>query len=789
MIASINALEIKYSAEASKLQDDVKSDLTSKLAAAEERLRQMEANHDSEVHRLKEQIKLSQESGEASTREIHIAKELLESQLVTLQLEKESSERAVAEMKVELDKARAELEKAMQASASEGRVSELEQILSEKNGELSSSKMKYEEDLAAVHGQLSHLEIQKRELETKLKAANDAEAELEKRGNEMAVSIKELEIKHAAEIAALREQIQSDLNRDTDAMIQESVARESKKHADEIQQLKGKMADHVDKINAQFKEKLNAEREQMKLEKDELEKKEKKRESQVTKLVSQLKEVSETVTKEREEKVNLQKTIQAEIIKLQKAEEELAIQAKLLEDAKKAVVASTMKEQEALKEANLKFEAEMKGLREARYNSANKVEELTGKLEALTINLNSMAEDIKKKDEALLNAEKQKARLASSETEVSELRQQITKLKLELTKNTQLANRLQSEKDASERNHGQRTALMGMLEGQLAEVNEKNSEANAKLEAALYDLSQKDEVVQSLEDKLKETLGKLAAVEQKNKEVSESLTQAQKATGKKNSMMADSLQKELQQLQQSTARKSAAAQKLIQEREAECASLRAANKVLQHEVDKGSLSDRKIFELAEFQSNRESAQQIEIEVRDNALERLKKALLERDWDLASAENTVHEVEAQVEELGRVKRREDVNMDYLKSIVVQYLSKPPGTSERAALLPVLATLLQFDANDYRLIEEGKKSLTWFGSIEPKVIGGGAAASSTDMFTSAISYLGGSAISTSNGSVATVSSPAPSRAAASAEISLSAPASKPKTGSGRTTSLQF
>jgi len=41
-----------------------------------------------------------------------------------------------------------------------------------------------------------------------------------------------------------------------------------------------------------------------------------------------------------------------------------------------------------------------------------------------------------------------------------------------------------------------------------------------------------------------------------------------------------------------------------------------------------------------------------------------------------------------------------NIDYLKSIVVQYLSKPPGSSERSALLPVLATLLQFDKKDYK-----------------------------------------------------------------------------------------
>ena len=412
--------------------------------------------------------------------------------------------------------------------------------------------------------------------------------------------------------------------------------------------------------------------------------------------------------------------------------------------------------------------------------------ELTGKLEALTNNLNSMAEDMKQKEEVVLMFEKQKAKLASSENEVTDLRQQINKLKLELTKNTQLANRLQSEKEASERNHGQRTALMGMLEQQLAELNEKNSESNAKLEAALYDLSQKGELVQSLEDKLKTTEVALAEANKQYKEASESLLQSQKGAAKKSSMMVESLQRELQQLQQSTARKSAAAQKIIQEREAECAALRQANAKLQQEVDKGSLSDRKIFELAELQSNRESAQLSEIEVRDKAIERLKTALLDRDGDLASAEKTVQEVEAQVEELGRVKRREDVNMDYLKSIVVQYLSKPPGTSERAALLPVIATLLQFDANDYRMIEEGKKSLSWWGGVEPKVIGGDSSASGiTSALAGISSYLGGASTTSTSSSNGTSLPPS----AASAEISVSSTASKPIGGSGRTTSLQF
>jgi hypothetical protein len=55
-------------------------------------------------------------------------------------------------------------------------------------------------------------------------------------------------------------------------------------------------------------------------------------------------------------------------------------------------------------------------------------------------------------------------------------------------------------------------------------------------------------------------------------------------------------------------------------------------------------------------------------------------------------------------------------------VVQYLAKPPGSSERAALLPVLATLLQFDQSDYKAIEEGKQKVSWWGDIIPTYITG-------------------------------------------------------------------
>jgi len=185
-----------------------------------------------------------------------------------------------------------------------------------------------------------------------------------------------------------------------------------------------------------------------------------------------------------------------------------------------------------------------------------------------------------------------------------------------------------------------------------------------------------------------------------------------------------------------------------------------------------------------MQSNRDTTKVLDIEARDKALARLNHTLTERDGKLAVAEKRNSEYEAQIKELGRIRRREDVNTDYLKSIVVQFLSKAPGTSERNSLLPVLATLLQFDDNDYSMIEQGKSKISFWGSVEPVAIGTGATgnvtSSSSDYFSGFSSYLPG----------VPSPSPAPSsvRAPDSAEVNISAQNST-TSSFGRGTSLQF
>ena len=240
-----------------------------------------------------------------------------------------------------------------------------------------------------------------------------------------------------------------------------------------------------------------------------------------------------------------------------------------------------------------------------------------------------------------------------------------------------------------------------MLEAQLADLNDSSSESQAKLEAALYDLSSKDEEIQAVQEQLAKAEKTLAQQSSRKAHNGAAAAHANDKDAMKKSKKIEALQREVQSLQQQMARKSSTAQHMLQEREAECIELRKNSRALQREVDRGSLSDRKIFELATAQSNRESAAAVEIEIRNNIVERLAEKLVDRDGELASAEYTVQKVETQVEELCRVRRREDVNLDYLKGIVVQYLSKPPGSSERASLLPVLATLLQvrFQLNAY------------------------------------------------------------------------------------------
>ena len=527
--------------------------------------------------------------------------------------------------------------------------------------------------------------------------------------------------------------------------LEKRLKSQSEQHTEQMENLKKAMDSHVEKVKKHFLEKIGTAEASHKSSVAELESQLRAREEQLAKMVGQMKASTTETSALREEKESIHNKLKSEAVVQQALRKKLEEMQKALSESQSssslAVASMSQKVGESEKEkANL--QEQLKLITLERNAATNKVEELSGKLSALGSNLSAMLDEKKELDEQLQQLSKQGAKLRSTESELASLRDQVNMFKLEQTKNRSLLEKLQAEKEASEQKHGQRTALAGMLEEQLADLNEKNTAANAKLEAALYDLSSKDEVIQSMKEQLDNTVKELAEAQNASRKANESLTVAQRGADAKKAKMVEQLQREIQSLQQQMTRKSAAAQRLIQEREAECIELRKQNKFLAQEVDKGSISDRRIFELAAQQSNRESMVSAEIDIRDKVVQRLTEKLVAKDGDLASAEYKVTQIDNQVAELCRVRRREDVNLDYLKSIVVQYLSKPPGSTERGALLPVLATLLQFDEKDYKTIEEGKNKVSWWGTVTPTFIEAPSPARSTvSVPAEQLSLLGG------------------------------------------------
>ena len=72
-----------------------------------------------------------------------------------------------------------------------------------------------------------------------------------------------------------------------------------------------------------------------------------------------------------------------------------------------------------------------------------------------------------------------------------------------------------------------------------------------------------------------------------------------------------------------------------------------------------------------------------------------------------------ELRAELNESRSVARRDGVNMEYLKNIVVQFMSFQSGSSEHQSLTPVLATLLQFTPEDLRSIRDSQSAWYWGG----------------------------------------------------------------------------
>uniref|UniRef100_M4BZL2 GRIP domain-containing protein n=1 Tax=Hyaloperonospora arabidopsidis (strain Emoy2) TaxID=559515 RepID=M4BZL2_HYAAE len=173
--------------------------------------------------------------------------------------------------------------------------------------------------------------------------------------------------------------------------------------------------------------------------------------------------------------------------------------------------------------------------------------------------------------------------------------------------------------------------------------------------------------------------------------------------------------RELQRLEAESKHKSKLALQAVLEKEKEITRLSARLRELEEDVRSGGADNRKILEFAQLQAKREA------EAREQAaqMQALSEQLEEAHRELQELREGKRRHAEELTAMLQNQRRDGVNMEYLKNVVVQYMSFRPGSSEQARLIPVLSTLLQFTAIDVKEVEHASyrgNSWTSWGSSD-------------------------------------------------------------------------
>jgi len=329
-------------------------------------------------------------------------------------------------------------------------------------------------------------------------------------------------------------------------------------------------------------------------------------------------------------------------------------------------------------------------------------------LTALRRDLKAMMEAREEDVRRLKELEEHKGRADSQHVKMAAMNDQLTVLQAAVEDKTALVTRLRAEAQASERNHAMRTAVLATTE--------------AQLEAVRRDLAGRDAAAKEAAERAAALAARVAALEagldaraRESEAQVASLMQTAEGERKRyaevQAQARDAHESALDACKRDYAKKSSLARALLSEREEEVRLLTARNEELQTEIASGAPNERRIFELAELQARREAMYGQFSDTRELAFQQLQAALAARDLDLARVQQSHTALSAEVSELRRHTKREGVNMDYLKNVILQYMSFPVQAPERGSLVPVIAMLLQFNVKEVAQVEKALTEPIW------------------------------------------------------------------------------
>lgn len=303
------------------------------------------------------------------------------------------------------------------------------------------------------------------------------------------------------------------------------------------------------------------------------------------------------------------------------------------------------------------------------------------------------------------------AKLSQQTTEIGNLSVDLAETKKALSDRMGLATRLQTENMGIAAKQAEQAAL---IENALREAAASKDRAH-EMESKMQDAKQEMERVKRIKE---DTVAEMKRMKQEMDQQQQAIEAEQEQSAIQFQALVDAekeaFKRDVERIEAESKLKSKRALQVVLEKEAEIERLSKRLNELEEDVRSGDADNRKIFEFAQLQAKREAESRAQAMQLQEMTDQLQEAYRHIQRLQEEKQNHDHELTA----LMQTQRREGVNMEYLKNVVVQYMSFRPGSSQQARLVPVLSTLLQFSAGDMREIKNAsnarRSSWTSWGS---------------------------------------------------------------------------
>lgn len=400
-----------------------------------------------------------------------------------------------------------------------------------------------------------------------------------------------------------------------------------------------------------------------------------------TAMTSEMMDLQQQLAAMREDLAMAAEGLEAHALKAEHSEQQREATAKQLSELQLEMGLLRDSHQSDFEMLRNKKDAELERVRSERDTAASKSERFEQQSKTLASEL----------DVARKRVTELESRVSQQTYELGNLSVDLAETKKALSDRMALAARLQTENMGIAGKQAEQAALIESALREAAASREQQRELEAAAARARADKQKSEKEAARIRREMEALRGE---VEKRKQQVDVELEAARAKLDEALAAAKAECAREVERVEAESKHKSKLARQVVLEKEAEMEALRERVRVLEEDVRSGEAANRKIFEFAQLQASREADMRAQAAQLQEALEQVETLRQELETLRAEKRQQAQELTA----LLQTQRREGVNMEYLKNVVVQYMSFRPGSSQQTRLIPVLTTLLQFTAQD-------------------------------------------------------------------------------------------